>query len=155
MNVNVSNTEPTSTPRPATLSEADIALMHKSLGQGLSGFARQGDIVELHKRIGEKFEKLPPEIFALGQDHRESVLARIDALETSLNSLEAALRIELPPLLTRTITEATQQAAPRRRGVSLKFLLVLLFAGGGLILGAIYHAPIMEILTRLPGYLSF
>lgn len=162
MNVNVSNAErdrhpaeAQAVPRPATLNEADLAILHKSLGQGLAGFARQGDIVELHKRIGEKFEKLPPELFALGQEHRESVLSRIDALESSLNGLEAALRIELPPLLTQTIIEATQQAAPRRRGVFLKFLLMLLFTGGGLALGAFYHAPIMEFAARIPGYLSF
>ena len=45
--------------KPATLAPADIEALQKTLGSGLAGFARQGDIVELHKRIGEKFEKLP------------------------------------------------------------------------------------------------
>ncbi|WP_424987374.1 hypothetical protein [Microbulbifer sp. S227A] len=162
MNMNVTNTdkdiEATQAPAPqrsATLNEADIAMLHKTLGQGLAGFARQGDIVELHKRIGEKFEKLPGELNALDKETRDTLLARVEALETGLNSLEAALRIELPPLLTRTIDEAAREAIPRRRGGILKFFFLLFVAGGGVAIGAFYHAPIMEFAARLPGYLSY
>lgn len=162
MNMNVTNTDkdiqPTETATrtpPATLNEADVSMLHKTLGQGLTGFARQGDIVELHKRIGEKFEKLPDELKARDDEERALLMARVEALESSLNGLEAALRIELPPLLTRTVSEAAQSAVPRRNSPVLRVLTALFLACGGLALGAIYHQPIQEFAARLPGYLSF
>lgn len=168
MNMNLPKSEPTpqdaepaetaeiNQPKPsATLSGEDVALLQSALGTGLSGFARQGDIVELHKRIGEKFEKLPGELASLDAAKREDLLARVDAIETSLNGLEAAMRIELPPLLTQTVSDAVQSNAPKRSSGLSRLFWVLILACGSAALGAWFHEPLFDLAAQLPAYLSF
>lgn len=137
-----------------TLSKSDVALIRNALGHGLGGYARQGDIVELHKRIGEKFSKLPDELgsaMELSSGTRLDALdRRIGTLEQSLNGLEGALRIELAPFLGDIIETAVKRHAPSRprRGRALMAIALLC---AGLTAGVILHAPISDAAHRLTG----
>ena len=137
-----------------TLSKSDVALIRNALGQGLGGYARQGDIVELHKRIGEKFSRLPEELgtaMELSSGTRLDALdRRIGALEESLNGLEGALRIELAPFLGDTVEAAVKRHAPPgpRRGRALMAIALLC---AGLTAGVILHAPISDAAHEIAG----
>ncbi|MDU9007125.1 hypothetical protein [Sedimentitalea todarodis] len=139
----------------ATLSQEDVVLLQNTLGSGLSGYARKGDIVELHKRIGEKFEKLPGEISELSVSQREDMITRINAMETSLNSLEAALRIELPPLLTQTIGDAVRDTMPKSRSNLARIFWMVVLVSAGLGLGAWFHQPLLDLGERFLTYLRY
>ncbi|MFC4671997.1 hypothetical protein ACFO5X_25845 [Seohaeicola nanhaiensis] len=132
--------------------------------QGLSGFARQGDLVELHRRIGEKFAKLPQE---LAEQIREPPVAvtgglkqidtRLEALAASLDGLEGALRIELAPYLGKAVSAAVRESAGRRpgrwRGLWLGLGLI-----GGVAIGTVWHAAIERqaagVQARVSPYLA-
>lgn len=139
----------------ATLNHEDVVLLQNTLGAGLTGYARKGDVVELHKRIGEKFEKLPGELSALGASDRNDMVSRIEAIENSLNSLEAALRIELPPLLTQTISDAVRDTMPKARSNLARIVWVLILVTAGLGLGAWFHQPLFDLAEYFLTYLPY
>lgn len=139
----------------ATLSHEDVVLLQNTLGSGLSGYARKGDVVELHKRIGEKFEKLPSELSELGVSHREDMITRINSIESSLNSLEAALRIELPPLLTQTVGDAVRDSMPKTGSNLLRFFWAAILASAGVSLGVWFHQPLLDLAAQLSTYLPY
>ncbi len=141
-------------PEPITLKDADLDRLRAHLGQGLGGFARQGDIVELHKRIGEKFEKLPLELSSSDQARAAELRAEVESLQTALNSLEGALRIELAPMLQKTIADSLQSArTDRRGGWKIGFaVLAALCVGAGL--GAAYQDAILAAAAQGQDYFS-
>lgn len=168
MNINLSQSETTTqeiettevsekeAPKPSvTLSQEDVTLLQNTLGTGLAGYARQGDIVELHKRIGEKFEKLPSEISNLDSAQKQNLVERIEAIESSLNGLEAAMRIELPPLLTQTISQAVHDTTQKRSSVLARGFWVLVLILVSAAVGAWFHKPLLELSAQVPTYLSF
>lgn len=127
--------------------------------QGLAGFARQGDIVELHKRIGEKFARLPQEIAtqiaapqAAASARMDKIEARLDTLSTSLDGLEGALRIELAPYLSMAVAEAVRAQAPQHRRRSALWLPMALLVG--LVGGAVFHAPLARYAAEAEAALS-
>lgn len=132
----------------ATVHEDDLERMRAYLSQGLGGFARQGDIVELHKRIGEKFERLPEELQALNDTAGDDRQAEFEELQASLNSLEGALRIELAPMLQQAITETLQNADPVRGSVrkTLFWVILALVAGTGI--GVAFQETILGLLSQ-------
>lgn len=135
----------TATKPRVPFSEAEIQALKKILGSGLGGFARQGDIVELHKRIGEKFGKLPSELNELldGRDDPtpriEAVEVRLGRIETTLDSLEGALRIELAPALGDALRASLPQPPRRRRGTLVTALICGVI---GLLAGSLWHGPL-------------
>lgn len=133
------------------LTEADADVIKAFAGKGMSGFARQGDLVELHKRIAEKFTALPKEFSVqTGQSHKalETQLEAVDGglgkIETSLNGLEAALRIELAPALSAVITETLAAQAPRPKGGLRRMVGLVVIVGTSLALGAYFHAELTQ-----------
>ncbi|SES39035.1 hypothetical protein SAMN04490244_1154 [Tranquillimonas rosea] len=110
------------------LSEADLTALRGSLGKGLSGFARQGDIVELHKRVGEMFDRLPARMGETLEAREAAAAARLEAMEGAVNGLEGAVRIELGPMVRDAVAEALaaeRRPARRRLGAALTVLAAL------------------------------
>lgn len=146
------------------LTEADADVIKAFAGKGMSGFARQGDLVELHKRIAEKFGTLPKEFSAHTDQAHKAIQSRLETLEgglgkveTSLNGLEAALRIELAPALSAVITQTLAEQTPKPRGGLRRGVGFLLIAGASLAVGAYFHAELnalwREAQTALAAYL--
>lgn len=132
--------------------QPDLERMRAYLGQGLAGFARQGDIVELHKRMGEKFAALPEELADHVSRQNAPIMERLEELETALNRLEGALRIELPPMLSDVIATSVQDQAPRRRkGLRLLGAIVLLALG--VASGVIFQAELSAYADQLQVYI--
>lgn len=115
-----------------------------------AGVARQSDLVELNRRISEKLAKLPQAVLAQGASARSEAMARIDTLESRIDSLgktldglEGALRIELAPFLSAAVTEAVREQTPKRLrhnrfGLGLAALVV------GVAAGVIFHDQFLE-----------
>lgn len=153
--------------RSTVLSEADIVLLRDGLGKGMSGYARQGDILELYNRLAEQLDKLPAsaetgtddkerareaeQIAALRRELRE----RLKGVETSLAGLEGALRIELAPFLEKAVREATQTGQPQRRRGWKTGMTVLLALAAGVVLGAVYCESILSIASLAQARLGF
>ncbi|KIC18704.1 MULTISPECIES: hypothetical protein [unclassified Leisingera] len=135
--------------QPPRLSNAVLAQISAALRQGGEPLAAQADLVALHKRIAEMFTTLNE---GLGERHaqkaaadRAALTARIDQLETAVNRMEGALRIEFEPVLKAAVAEALAQAAPpprRRRGLAAAALLL---GAAGLAAGVYWHAPLQEM----------
>ncbi|MBK0326690.1 hypothetical protein I5535_05215 [Rhodobacteraceae bacterium F11138] len=140
--------ENTKAPAPATLTDSDLDRIRSHLGQGLGGYARQGDIVELHQRIGEKFEKLPLELGASDEARAAEQRAGFENLQSTLNSLEGALRIELAPLLQKSITESLQTAQTKRRSGWKGIVLVLAALCVGTAIGAIFQDTVLALISQ-------
>ncbi|MEW2915375.1 hypothetical protein AB1A62_21850, partial [Leisingera sp. JC11] len=135
--------------QPPRLSNAVLAQIATVLRQGEVPLAAQADLVELHKRIVEMFTTLNE---GLGERQaqkaaadRAALTARIDQLETAVNRMEGALRIEFEPVLKAAVAEALAQALPRprrrRRGLAAAALLL---AAAGLAAGVYWHAPLQQ-----------
>lgn len=140
---------------PRLLTSADIEALREILGTGLGGFARQGDIVELHKRIGEKFERLPSELSVLEAASLEKMQTQLDEIETSLNGLEGALRIELAPFLGQIVKDAASATQPRATGRWTARLGVLAMLFAAVAAGAIYSDDILTYAAQARATLGF
>jgi len=130
------------------LNEEVLVEIKTSLGQGMSGFARQGDIVELHKRIGEKFALLPEEVgkqFADAikstNDATAALQADIASVAKDLNGLEGAVRIELAPLIEEMVRNSVNAATLSRSRFPL-VLGVLISLLVGTVAGAYWQAEL-------------
>ncbi len=143
--LNLNATDKKDDPVAVALKDAELDRIRAHLGQGMAGFARQGDIVELHKRIGEKFEQLPRELGAANQARASELRAEVETLQASLNSLEGALRIELAPMLQKSITETLQKTQPRGRGGAVAWLWAAAALCAGIGIGALYQQELFRI----------
>ena len=146
-------TNPKDRPPPASapsLSEADVEAVRKALSKGMSGYARQGDIIELHKRIGERFESLPARMHDLDKSNHDSILARVDQLNGTLNSLEAAVRIELAPLLSDVIAQAVAGGTRRPRRLATLLALVCALVAG-MAVGVLFQEPLADWSAQAQG----
>lgn len=157
--------------RPAVLGDADIAVLREGLGKGMSGYARQGDILELYNRLAdqlEKIEKISPAADAAqaaqvaqasGAEQsaalRAELQGRLKEIETTLSGLEGALRIELAPFLEKAVQEAVKAGQPpqrRRWASSLVFGLTL---AAGLVLGVVFYDAILSFVSQAQVRLGF
>lgn len=133
--------------QPPRLSAAVLAQIAGALRQGEAPLAAQADLVALHKRIAEMFttlnEGLGTQAAQKASADRAALSARIDQLETAVNRMEGALRIEFEPVLKAAVAEAMAQAAPKPRRRWRAPLAALLLAAAALAAGAWWHDPLL------------
>lgn len=134
---------PTLNEEKATLTVADAQLLYKALVMNSAPVARRGDLVELNNRIVKLFTTLNT---GLGEQHmakasedRAALVARLDEMETSVNRMEGALRIEFEPLMRKAMEDVVSQhvSPPRRLGL-MRGLLGGLMLAAMLALGAYF-----------------
>ncbi|UWQ43744.1 hypothetical protein K3718_20275 (plasmid) [Leisingera aquaemixtae] len=137
---------------PPRLSAAVLAQIAKALRQGgpdAPPLAAQADLVALHKRIAEMFTTLNDGLGAQAAQKaaadRAALSARIDQLETAVNRMEGALRIELEPVLKAAVAEALAQAAPKPRRRWPRVMAAALALAGALAAGAWWHTPLLAL----------
>ena len=104
-------------PVPDQQSEGTEALIER-LTTGETAVAQRRDLGELHKRlvtmITSMTEGLGEAQAKRDQRHEGAIGERFEALEHAVNGLESALRIELEPMIARSVAEVSGQ--PRRPG---------------------------------------
>jgi len=138
---------PRAQPQPGPrLQDEDLRMLRQALLSGEDALARRSDLVELHKRFVQMFETLNTGLgdmhAARAQADRDALSARIDAMETAVNRMEGALRIELEPVLRQTFAESlaeTQAVQTPHRKRSLWLVAALV---AGLTLGTVFHTPL-------------
>ncbi len=112
--IKVQNSVPTPAP---VLTEADIQSIRRALTQGEDSLAKRKDIGEMHKRIVAMFATLNQGLAESqdkkAADDRIAIERRLEAMERSIDTMEGALRIELPPMLQEMVIEV---AAARNSG---------------------------------------
>ncbi|SFT77660.1 hypothetical protein [Sedimentitalea nanhaiensis] len=141
-------------PVPVALTDADLDRLRTHLGQGMGGFARQGDIVELHKRIGEKFESLPLALRSSGETQTAEIRAEFENLQSTLNSLEGALRIELAPMLEKSMIASLQAAQTKPRSSWKGIVLVLATLCVGAVIGAVFQDAVLSVVAQGQDFVS-
>lgn len=144
---------------PASSAEADMQRLRQLLTEGEPALARRADLAELHKRIVSLFETLNHgvgEMYAAKAEQDRTVLSeRIDGLETAVNRMEGALRIEFEPVmreaLSQVVAEHQETRNPSRWGRVLGGVFVL---AAGLAVGTVFHEEIQQNVADLETYLS-
>lgn len=137
------------------LDKADIAILRKELGSGMNGYARQGDVIELLKRVNERFDNLPEALDKLGagqpgelKDQHGELKDQLRTIEDSLNGLEGALRIELAPFLSSALREELNQTLSPKRSWRNEFLMTLALIAG-VSIGTIWSDDILAQILHL------
>lgn len=125
--------------RAATSTVAtDAENLKRFLTEGKGALARQADLIEMHRRLVEQMRVLGQGIAEIEErkaaEDRKALVARLDEVEKAVNTMEGALRIELPALLQETVDAAVARARPHRPAVvragGVLILLVAAFAAG-------------------------
>lgn len=148
-------------PKPApTLSKKEIAIIHKMLVSGEHALSRKSDLLELHKRSVAMFATLKEGLGEINEQKavrdRAAVIARLDEMEQSVNSMEGMLRIEMAPKLRAMLNETLDdiQNTRSRRWPRVVAMGLMLFAG--LVLGAVYSDELIRfastVVAGMPGY---
>ena len=145
---------PSSAQSGARLGEADIAVLREGLGTGMTGYARQGDVIELHKRISDRFDKLPAALAEQAAGTPDSTAEQMQAIEGALNSLEGALRIELAPFLTKAVREEISRTE-KPRSLMRTTGLVVLALGAGIAVGTLWNGEILALVQQLRAATGF
>ena len=134
---------------PRLLTEADLRMIHAALIQGDDALARRKDLGEMHKRFVAMITTLQQ---GLGEAEasrasadRAAVVARLDQVERAINSMEAALRIELEPMLQQTVHDMIAQSSASRKPILRKSLMLLIAALALLAIGASYSEQIQTV----------
>ena len=106
------------TPNPATPEPATPERrLLEALTMGENAVARRKDIGELHKRLVAMLSTLQQGLSETqankAADDRAELVARMDQIDGAINSMEAALRIELEPKLELMVRSAFMQSVGR------------------------------------------
>lgn len=137
--------------RAPGLSEADLRMIQKTLLTGDAALARRSDVGELYTRVVKLFETLNKGVgemyVAKAETDRKALSERIDGLEDAVNRMEGALRIEFEPVLRQAMAQVIAEQAPARPRGSRRGLWMALLLGAGLMLGAVFHAPLSTAAT--------
>lgn len=144
-----------------TLTAADAQMLYKAFVMNSAPVARRGDLVELNNRIVKLFTTLNT---GLGETHmakanedRAALVARLDEMETSVNRMEGALRIEFEPLMRKAIEDVvSRHAKPTRRVGPIRGFFQALILVAVLCLGAYFSDEIQGLaqvaVTALPNF---
>lgn len=122
---------------------------------GKSGLrpASQQDLIELHKRFVTMFTTLNDGLSESAKKRAEQERAEMDAkiagLESSLNSLEGMLRIELVPQIRSLIGEEIAHKSPVKRRLFRRVIGISLICGVCVFLGATYSEQVSELVSRI------
>lgn len=126
------------------LTTGDARALHAMLVQGNDALARRKDLGDMYKRIVATLTTLDTGLTerqeARADSDRALLSARLESMETAINSVEGVLRIELEPLVRAAVDEAVAgqlgEARPRggaravgRRAMQLAVLCGTLYAG--------------------------
>lgn len=115
--------------------------------------ASQQDLIELHKRFVTMFttlnEGLSDTAKARAEKDRAEMDVKIEGLETSLNSLEGMLRIELVPQIRSLIGEEISQKPPMKRQQFRRVLGVGVICAVCVFIGAEFSEQVGEVVSRI------
>lgn len=147
------------------LNEADVKVLREGLGKGLSGYARQGDLVELYNRLLERLEPAQAEGAETPSEEGASVpqathqeldrlLERMHSVEEGVTGLEGALRIELAPFLGQVVQEAIAETRPQTRTGWTTGLCALVALGAGLTAGAVFSDTLLGVAAQAAGWIG-
>lgn len=138
------------TPAPV-LTEADIQVIRAALTQGDDSLAKRKDIGEMHKRIVAMFTTLNQGLAESqskkAADDRIAIEQRLEAMERSIDTMEGALRIELPPLLQEMVNGSA--AASGKDMPRSKILTTVAIFCVGIALGSIFSAEVVGTVTHV------
>lgn len=134
----------------ATLNAADAQLLYKALVLNSAPVARRGDLVELNNRIVKLFTTLNTGLGeqqkAKAAEDRAALVARLDEMETSVNRMEGALRIEFEPLMRKAMEDVVQQHVKTRKSSGVLRGLVWIFTlATALGLGAYFGDELLRL----------
>lgn len=117
---------------PSVVSDAES--LKRFLTEGKGALARQADLIEMHRRLVEQMRVLGQGIAEIedrkAAEDRRVLVERLDEVEKAVNTMEGALRIELPALLQETVDAAVARARPRRSPVLAAGGVLALVAAG-------------------------
>lgn len=127
-------------PQP-TLNSADMRRIATLLHNSPSPIATREDLAALQNRNTQLFSTLQSGLAALAdkkaEQDRSELVARMDRLEESVNRMEAALRIELEPVIEKTVAAAVAEGQRKGQvGHGIRLAAVALIAG--LVIGAVF-----------------
>jgi len=115
--------------------------------------ASQQDLIELHKRFVAMFatlnEGLSDGATKRADKDRAEMDAKIEGLETSLNSLEGMLRIELVPQIRTLIGEEIGQKSPMKRRFLGRLFGIGAICAACVFIGAEYSEQVGEMVSRI------
>jgi hypothetical protein len=145
------------------LTTGDARALHAMLVQGNDALARRKDLGDMYKRIVATLTTLDTGLTerqeARADSDRALLSARLESMETAINSVEGVLRIELEPLVRAAVDEAVAgqlgEARPRGRTRALgRRALQLAALCGVLYTGAVFSGEIKDF-TRDAGETIF
>lgn len=149
---------PMSAPVPPEpkITKADAQFLQSVLVEGEQAIARQRDMVEMHKRIVSMFSTLK---IGLSEQHakkasedRAALVQKLNKMESSVNGLEGALRIEMAPQLEQMLEVALDRRVPREKQRRFGLLGILMASIVSLAAGARYSVEIIDITTNAAVY---
>jgi hypothetical protein len=133
------------------LTQAEATELQRMLTGGEMPLARQHDVVELHNRIVKMFttlnEGLGGTMARKAQQDRNALSLRMDELESAVNRMEGALRIELEPMLRKVVEESVHQKVGSARFGRGRALMVVALVLTALTCGVAFH----DSITRFAG----
>lgn len=143
-----------SAPTPApVLTEADIQSIRMALTQGEDSLAKRKDIGEMHKRIVAMFTTLNQGLAASqdkkAADDRTALERRLEAMERSVDNMEGALRIELPPMLQEMVIEATSAKISGREVLTSRTVMWAIVFCSGMAMGSLFSTNITSAVTSI------
>lgn len=134
------------------LTETDIREIRNALIQGEDSLARRKDIGEMHKRIVNMFSTLNQGLRESqdkkSAEDRVAIERRLEAMERSIDTMEGALRIELPPMLHEMIIEVTSAKKSNGMMPVSKITAIVTFCIG-VAMGSAFSANIFNALTSV------
>lgn len=128
------------------LTQADADLLYQAFVSHKTPLARQADMIELHNRLVKMFATLNEGLTAAqvgkAAEDRKMLVGRLDELETAVNRMEGALRIEFEPVIRTALQDVVAaQMAPARQPLRRAGRILAILAIG-LALGAVFEKPI-------------
>lgn len=101
-----------------TAQDRTVDMLVERLQSGDTALARRRDLGELHKHlvgmVSSMTNGLGEAQAKRDQRHERAMSGRFDELAKAVNGLESALRIELEPMLKRSLSSVSAPPAPRR-----------------------------------------
>jgi hypothetical protein len=133
---------------PRAFTEADLVAFKRFLLTGQQPVTTRGDLVEMHKRFVQMFETLNKGIgemyVAKAEKDREALSERLDVMESAVDRMEGALRIEFEPALRAAMADVIAESSQAKRRWVRGTLIVSALILGGILVGALFQGPILE-----------
>jgi len=137
-------------PKPR-LGEDEARALHRMLIQGNEALARRKDLGDMYKRIVATITTLDAGLtqrqVTRADEDRALLSARLEGMESAINSVEGVLRIELEPLVREAVNHAVAEQlsggrAARPRRPFARRVIQLMVVCGAVYAGAAFSSQI-------------